>query len=59
MKRYLVFIYDSLYPCGGYEDFRESFNNFKDAKNFAKKNKFDNDRIQIVDIFSGDIVFVS
>lgn len=35
MKRFLVFTYDSYYPCGGWQDFKASFDTLAEAIAFT------------------------
>lgn len=37
MKRYLLFAGDCYYPCGGWSDFRGSFDNLDEARELAMK----------------------
>jgi hypothetical protein len=37
MHRFLVFGGDYYYPCGGWEDFQDSFDSFEEAQNLARK----------------------
>jgi hypothetical protein len=31
MKRYLLFTFGNYYPCGGFEDYKDSFNTIEEA----------------------------
>lgn len=33
MKKYLLFTFSNYYPCGGFEDYIESFDTIEDAYN--------------------------
>jgi len=34
MKKYLLFTFKDYYPCGGFEDYIDSFNSIEDAWNY-------------------------
>lgn len=34
IKRYVIFAYDDFYPCGGFEDFKSSFDTIEEAMIF-------------------------
>lgn len=51
MKKYLVFLYYTYYPCGGIDDFEDSFDTFEEAEKCVK-DRIEKDTIdcyQIVD----------
>ena len=61
MKRYLVFSGDNYYPCGGWFDFKGSFNTKEEILKFFQKNGW-GDWCQVVDsttgkIITGEIIF--
>lgn len=36
-KPYLLFAYHAYYPCGGWDDFEESFATLKEARSYGKR----------------------
>lgn len=56
IKTYLVFQFDHYYPCGGWNDFRDSFENWSKAREFADTLKGDNCTVQIVDRDTGEVI---
>lgn len=59
MKRYLLFIGYNYYPCGGWSDFKETFNTLLECEEYLcilKANERCKDWFQIVDTQTGLIV---
>ncbi len=52
MKHYLLFAGNYLYPNGGWDDFRDSFNTYKECIDWIAESKFE--WHQIVDSITGD-----
>lgn len=55
-KRYYVFGYNQYYPSGGIEDIKVTFNNEKEAIEYAKKSK--DDYVHILDRISGLFLYI-
>lgn len=54
MKRYLVFAFDHYYPCGGWNDFVESFDTMAEVEAAHAAERFKgNDCVQVVDSQTG------
>jgi hypothetical protein len=53
-QSYLVFFGDNYYPCGGWSDFKGSFDTIEEAREFLLTKNFD--WYQIVDSQRGEIV---
>lgn len=56
MTMYLVFIYENIYPSGGWNDFEKAFTNIGDAIDYAKENADEDSNFQIVDSISLNVV---
>lgn len=54
MKRFLVFSYDTYYPCGGMGDFQDDFDTLEEATAFCLT--LNDDWIQIYDCQTKQIV---
>lgn len=57
MKRYMVFVYSTYYPCGGMRDFVESYDTSEEAETAAKAGlaeEYRNGNWQVLDIETGD-----
>jgi hypothetical protein len=54
MKRFLLFAFDSHYPRGGWDDFRDSYDTKEEAVEAVAKMKCE--WWQVVDSEAGDIV---
>lgn len=50
MKRYLVFSFDQYYPCGGWNDFKGSFDTYEEAYAFKGMT-------QVVDSATGKVLY--
>jgi hypothetical protein len=57
-KRYLLFATDQYYPCGGWDDFVDSFADLEEAKAEAERQcsriKYPRDFAQIIDLETGE-----
>lgn len=59
MKRYLVFLFDSYYPDGGWGDFADSFDDLNESISFARDRRkpssgdYQYDYYQVVDRDTG------
>lgn len=61
MNRYLVFLFERYYPCGGWRDFDSSWENFPDANARAlrvtgKNSKYCDYHGQVVDMHKFEII---
>lgn len=58
MKRYLLFTFSNYYPCGGFEDYIDSFNTIEDAYEYwLNIPSIDRDaNCQIVDYYTLKII---
>jgi hypothetical protein len=56
-KRYLIFQYDSYYPNGAMNDFKESFDDIKDVQNYIEENKRNYDHYSVYDRISGVVIY--
>lgn len=59
MKRYLVFIYPSYYPGGGWSDFVGSFVSSQEAFDFADAYKGENSGgTEVIDLESEEDIYI-
>lgn len=56
-KRYLIFAYDAYYPAGGWSDFKEAFDDYPSALEFADKLQY-SDGIELVDLETLEDIYV-
>ena len=51
VKRYGVFCYEGYYPCGGIEDYKDSFDTIEEARQFILGREHRNEYEDIVDLW--------
>jgi hypothetical protein len=54
LKRYLLFSYVDYYPCGGWNDFEDSFDDLDKAKAAAMECLSDSEYIDLIDSETGE-----
>lgn len=57
MKQYLIFASHTYYPDGGWGDFKNSFDDEKEAIAYAEGLLSSNDESHVVDITTGTVIF--
>lgn len=55
-KRYLLFMYETYYPAGGFYDCHGSFNTLEQIEEYANDKDREYDRYHVVDCMTGEIV---
>lgn len=54
--QFIIFAGSFYYPCGGWNDFRGSFDTVEECQNYLLNNKFKFDWFQIVHRDTGEII---
>ena len=58
MKRYIVFLYDTYYPDGGWRDFHNSYDTLTEAREAAdsKMSQYENNNCHVIDMETWKVV---